>query len=51
MRFRGREMAHQNVGMDVMMRLKEDVSDIGNVDVHPKMEGRQMMMIVSAEST
>ena len=47
MRFRGREMAHQNVGMDVMMRLKEDVSDIGNVDVHPKMEGRQLMMVIA----
>lgn len=50
MRFRGREMAHQEVGMKVMLRLKADVSDIGVVDLHPKMEGRQMLMIISAET-
>lgn len=51
MRFRGREMAHQELGMKVMLRLKEDVGDLGVVDLHPKMEGRQMLMIISAEST
>ena len=51
MRFRGREMAHQQVGMDVMLRLQKDVEDLGVVDLHPKMEGRQMLMIISAETT
>ncbi len=51
MRFRGREMAHQNVGLDMMLRLKKDIEDIGVVDLEPKMEGRQMLMIVSAESS
>ncbi len=49
MRFRGREMAHQQVGMEMMLRLKEDVADISIVDLHPKMEGRQMLMIVSSD--
>ena len=49
MRFRGREMAHQQVGMEMMLRLKADVEDLGVVDLEPKMEGRQMLMIISAE--
>jgi len=49
MRFRGREMAHQQVGMAVMLRLKKDVADISVVDREPKMEGRQMLMIVSSD--
>ena len=49
MRFRGREMAHQQVGMEMMLRLKADVADLGVVDLAPKMEGRQMLMIISAE--
>jgi translation initiation factor IF-3 len=46
-RFRGREMAHQNLGMDVLKRIQSDFGDTVKIDVAPKMEGRQMMMIVS----
>lgn len=46
-RFRGREMAHQNLGMDVLRRIQTDLGDTVKTDVQPKMEGRQMMMIVS----
>ena len=50
MRFRGREMAHQDIGMDVLKRMIEEVSDVGKVDLQPKMEGRQIIMVLSAES-
>ncbi len=51
MRFRGREMAHQNIGMDVLKRMIEEVDDVGKVDLHPKLEGRQMIMVLSANSS
>lgn len=47
MRFRGREMAHQNLGLDVLKRIQEDLGDTIRVDAEPKLEGRQMMMVVS----
>lgn len=47
MRFKGREMAHQDLGMKLFERIKEDLSDITKVDFGPKMEGRQAVMIVS----
>ncbi|QGX38758.1 translation initiation factor IF-3 [Permianibacter aggregans] len=46
-RFRGREMAHQELGMQMMERLQKDVADIATVEFHPKMEGRQMTMILA----
>lgn len=46
MRFRGREMAHQNIARKVMDRVREDTSELGQVEFHPKMEGRQMIMIL-----
>lgn len=49
MRFRGREMAHQNIGMDLLKRMIEELSDIGKVDLEPKMEGRQIIMVLSAD--
>lgn len=49
MRFRGREMAHQDIGMDVLKRMIEDVADVGKVDLQPKMEGRQTIMVLSSE--
>ncbi len=49
MRFRGREMAHQDIGMDLLKRMVEEVSDIGKVDLAPKLEGRQMIMVLSSE--
>ncbi len=45
-RFRGREMAHQQLGMDVMNRVAADLSEFGTVEQHPKLEGRQMVMII-----
>lgn len=47
MRFRGREMAHQNLGLAVLERVKADFAETIRVDAEPKLEGRQMMMVVS----
>ena len=49
MRFRGREMAHQDVGMKLMERMLADVEGLGKADLSPKLEGRQMIMVLSAE--
>jgi len=51
MRFRGREMAHQNIGMDLLKKMQAELSDISKVDLHPKLEGRQMIMVLSAETS
>tara|TARA_B100000795_G_scaffold175598_1_gene132666 strand:- start:793 stop:1260 length:468 start_codon:yes stop_codon:yes gene_type:complete len=50
LRFRGREMAHQQLGMDMMKRIEADLSELAQVEQHPKMEGRQMIMVLSARS-
>ncbi|MBI2308495.1 MAG: translation initiation factor IF-3 [Rhodocyclales bacterium] len=47
LRFRGREMAHQEFGMRQLERIKTDVEAIGQVEQMPKMEGRQMIMIIA----
>jgi translation initiation factor IF-3 len=47
MRFRGRELAHQDIGMNVLMRVKDELDEIAKVEQFPKMEGRQMTMVVS----
>ena len=47
LRFRGREMAHQQLGMELLKRVKEDVADVSKVEAEPKLEGRQMMMVVA----
>ena len=47
MRFRGREMAHQELGMDVLMRVKVDLDEVSKVEQMPKLEGRQMTMVVA----
>ncbi|MCH2395371.1 MULTISPECIES: translation initiation factor IF-3 [Oceanibaculum] len=47
MRFRGREMAHQDIGMNVLMRVKDDVEEVAKVEQHPKLEGRQMVMVIA----
>lgn len=47
LRFRGREMAHQDRGMDVMNRVKDDFADIAKVEFEPKLEGRQMTMVLA----
>ena len=47
LRFRGREMAHQEIGMELMHRLRDDLAEHGTVDQHPKMEGRQLIMVLA----
>lgn len=47
LRFRGREMAHQNVGMQVYERIEKDVGETAIVEQRPKLEGRQMVMVIS----
>ena len=47
LRFRGREMAHQNLGMDLLKRVQEDTSDTAKVEAFPRLEGRQMLMVLS----
>ncbi len=46
-RFRGREMAHQNLGMKLLHRVRDEISEETKVELHPKMEGRQMIMILA----
>ena len=47
LRFRGREMAHQELGMQLLERLKVETSSISKVEAEPKLEGRQMMMVIA----
>jgi translation initiation factor IF-3 len=47
MRFRGRELAHQDIGMGVLMRVRDDLDEIAKVEQFPRMEGRQMTMVLS----
>ena len=46
LRFRGREMAHQDLGRDLLHRIAGDTTEIGKVESMPKMEGRQMIMVI-----
>lgn len=46
-RFRGREMAHREIGMDLLKRIEKDLEEIGMVEQFPKMEGRQMVMVLA----
>jgi translation initiation factor IF-3 len=47
MRFRGREMAHQELGLEVLNRARADIAEISKVEAEPRLEGRQMMMVVA----
>ena len=47
LRFRGREMAHLELGAKLLDRVKEDTAPIAKVEAEPKMEGRQMMMVLA----
>ena len=47
LRFRGREMAHQQLGMDLLKRVQEDVAEVAKVEAFPRLEGRQMLMVLS----
>lgn len=50
-RFRGREMAYQEQGADILSRIENDLKEFGTVEQHPKMEGRQMIMIVCPQKS
>ncbi|MEM1189966.1 MAG: translation initiation factor IF-3 [Pseudomonadota bacterium] len=47
LRYRGREMAHQDIGMELLKRVEADLAELGNVEQFPKMEGRQMTMVIA----
>ena len=47
LRFRGREMAHQELGMQLLKRVESDLLDYGTVEQHPRLEGRQMVMVIN----
>jgi len=47
MRFRGREMAHQDLGMNVLIRVRDELEEVAKVEQMPKLEGRQMVMVLA----
>ena len=47
LRFRGREMAHQQLGAKLLDRIEQDLTEYGSVEQRPKMEGRQMVMVIA----
>ncbi|GAB1579736.1 translation initiation factor IF-3 [Bordetella petrii] len=47
LRFRGREMAHQELGMRVLERVRDDLTELAQVEAMPKLEGRQMVMVLA----
>lgn len=47
LRFRGREMAHQDLGLKLLLRVKEETREIAKVELEPQLEGRQMIMILA----
>ncbi len=47
MRFRGREMAHQDIGMNVLVRVRDELEELAKVEQMPKLEGRQMVMVLA----
>jgi translation initiation factor IF-3 len=47
LRFRGREMAHQHLGMDLLKKVQEDVAEVAKVEAFPRLEGRQMLMVLA----
>ena len=51
MRFRGREMAHQQLGLNLLKRVESDLLEYGQVEQFPKLEGRQMVMVLGPVSS
>jgi translation initiation factor IF-3 len=47
LRFRGREMAHQELGIELLKRIEADLAELGTVEQFPKMEGRQLIMVLA----
>ncbi|MCP3906741.1 MAG: translation initiation factor IF-3 [Oceanicoccus sp.] len=50
LRYRGREMAHQEIGMELLKRIEKDLEELGAVEQFPKMEGRQLTMVIAPRS-
>lgn len=51
LRFRGREMAHQDLGAQMLQRVEADLDELGSVEQYPKLEGRQMVMVIAPKRT
>lgn len=51
LRFRGREMAHQELGVQLLQRVETDLTQYGTVEQHPRLEGRQMVMVINPKKT
>jgi translation initiation factor IF-3 len=51
MRFRGREHAHRELGLELLRRVESDVAELGQVEQQPAMEGRQMVMIIGPKKS
>jgi translation initiation factor IF-3 len=47
LRFRGRELSHQQLGMNLLKRVQDDVAEVAKIEAYPRMEGRQMLMVLS----
>ena len=47
LRFRGRELSHQQLGMNLLRRVQEDTAEVAKIEAYPRMEGRQMLMVLS----
>jgi translation initiation factor IF-3 len=47
LRFRGREMAHQHLGMDLLKRVQDDMAETAKIEAYPRLEGRQMLMVLA----
>jgi translation initiation factor IF-3 len=47
LRFRGREMAHQHLGMDLLKRVQDDMAEVAKIEAFPRLEGRQMLMVLA----
>jgi len=51
LRFRGREMAHREIGAKMLARVRDELEELANVEQFPKMEGRQMVMVLAPKKT
>ncbi len=47
LRFRGRELSHQQLGMNLLRRVQDDTAEVAKIEAYPRMEGRQMLMVLS----
>ncbi len=47
LRFRGREMAHQELGMNLLKRVQDDTAEVAKIEAYPRLEGRQMLMVLA----